>query len=619
MICIRYLIIFFVLLSIDGKPQEKTVIFTDRFDNNMNNWAVDSTANVITKVSGGKYILFHNVKGDNWWSVKNIPIDAKKDFDIEVTVTSFYNQSNGFAGLIWGKEDQYYFEFSISAAGEFRIMEHKSNGLVSAWKKITFSSAIKPGFDQRNTLRIEEKKDEYHFFINDAVVCSLPYKKRPGNRIGFFVDDPHGATFDNFKVRVEKAIELEPPPKDSEFLFKEDFIQNDNNWDITSRAKIEWGAYTITTSDDSIFYTEKGIGIDGSKEFQIEALFRNIEFKKNPGYGVTWSNEKTSTDFIISPDGYFTIDRNDGKKDKTLKKWTRSNALRVGMHTQNKVTIRYKPPLYSFYINDELVFTDEHFPGNIEAVGFVVYRGQKISIDYLTVTNARADDLTPKITSLSKALIHEKDFRESDHRFVELESAIATNIEDLDLGFLEDDLDAEETDPDYLSMFIVDDSIVVNSTLSYSFIGDNLFVENKASDGIELHSYLKGLPGNFLIELQYAATVPMGSTTHGFYLGNEMTDEYEGLSLDEGSVEVSHSKGETVTILMDWKGTGQLNQNNGAMNKFSFLVLNDSCYYFINNCMIYKGNIVPFPEHLILAVSGNQKLELDYVRVYSLN
>jgi hypothetical protein len=134
---------------------------------------------------------------------------------------------------------------------------------------------------------------------------------------GFFVDDPHGASFDNFSVRVEKASELEPP-KDSEFIFKEGFIQNDNNWDITSRAKIALGAYTITTSDDSIFYTEKGIGIDGSKEFQIEGQFRNIEYKKNTGYGITWSNEKTSTDFIISPDGYFKIERDEGKKTKTL-------------------------------------------------------------------------------------------------------------------------------------------------------------------------------------------------------------------------------------------------------------------------------------------------------------
>ena len=267
MTCIRYLIIFLVLLSIDGKPQEKTVIFTDRFDNNMNNWAVDSTANVITKVSGGKYVLFHNVKGDNWWSVKNIPIDAKKDFDIEVTVTSFYNQSNGFAGLIWGKEDQYYFEFSISAAGEFRIMEHKSNGLVSAWKKITFSSAIKPGFDQRNTLRIEEKKDEYHFFINDAVVCSLPYKKRPGNRIGLFVDDPHGATFDNFKVRVEKAIELEPP-KDSEFIFKEDFIQNDNNWESPVAQKLSWELTRLRPATIQSFILRKELALMEVRNFK---------------------------------------------------------------------------------------------------------------------------------------------------------------------------------------------------------------------------------------------------------------------------------------------------------------------------------------------------------------
>src|SRR5687768_6886849 len=96
MVFVRCLIFFLVLLSLDGKSQEKSVVFSDRFDNNMYRWIVDSSATHVAKIANGKYFLLHTVKENNWWLTKRVVVDPKKDFDIEIMMQSFYYQDEGF-------------------------------------------------------------------------------------------------------------------------------------------------------------------------------------------------------------------------------------------------------------------------------------------------------------------------------------------------------------------------------------------------------------------------------------------------------------------------------------------------------------------------------------------
>jgi hypothetical protein len=616
MIRLRYFVLFLMLISFDVKSQEKSTLFIDDFDDNMNHWIVDSTATVVAKIVDSKYVLNNKKEGD-WWTTKRISIDLNKEFDIAVVIAPVRNQSDGFAGLVWGGQGQQFLEFSITSSGHFRIMEHTSSNQARAWKEKTSSPFIKQGIEQSNRLSVEKKNDDYHFFVNDSVVYRMPYQKVQGNGVGVFVSSLHGASFDNFRVQIKNFNEPDPP-KDPRFLFQEYFTQNDNDWEISRESKIERGTYTITTHKDSVFYTDNDIYIDGNREFKIETIFRNIDYKETMGYGLSLGNDANSSDFLISPNGFFSVDRDYGKKIKTIKKWTKSSSIRIGVNSQNKITIHYKPPMYSFYVNDELVFMEKHFPGNIETVGFVVYGGQKISIDCLTISEQEVDDLTPKINALKKVPIQEKEFREQDHRFVELMSTSDQEVTDLDFGLLfQKEHDVEEDDADYLSWFILTDSLRHSSVL-YSYSRDNFLVENKTSDDINLFTYLKEEPENYLIEMEYAITVSAFSSLHAFFLGDSENEEYQGLGVDKGFISVLHNIGETQTTLMDWKGFGSLRQDNGAMNKFSVMVLNGTCYYYINNYLIYQGKKMKSFDSLIFQISGKQKIELDYLRFYCL-
>jgi hypothetical protein len=144
-------------------------------------------------------------------------------------------------------------------------------------------------------------------------------------------------------------------------------------------------------------------------------------------------------------------------------------------------------------------------------------------------------------------------------------------------------------------------------------------VENKGDSAINLMSYLRTESINCLIELQYAVTVTPSSTVHAFMIGNEMDDQYYSFGTDGGFIAIGYSQEEAETSLMNWTGCGKLNQSNAAMNKFSVLFLDGRCYYYVNNSLVYEGKNIPFiPATIFFQVSGKQKMELDYVRVYSL-
>src|SRR5688500_20230632 len=90
----------------------------------------------------------------------------------------------------------------------------------------------------------------------------------------------------------------------------------------------------------------------------------------------------------------------------------------------------------------------------------------------------RRDDLQAKIHSLQKELIHEKEFRESDHRLVEVISE-ADDEKALDFAaMLNDDDETEEPDIVYLSWFIYCDNLLGDQSLPYSSQQDRFYAEN---------------------------------------------------------------------------------------------------------------------------------------------
>jgi hypothetical protein len=619
---IRYGLFFLVFLSVDAESQRRSTVFYDPFDNNMKRWVVDSTAAQVTKIAAGKYLLLHAEKESKWWLTKGIAIDPERDFDIEVMQQNLYSDDEAFGGLIWGGKGERFFEFSIAPSGYFRILEHSSPQEVTAWKEKTFSALIHPGTDQPNKLRIEWKKDRYHFFINDTLVFTNAVNRIQSNGTGFLVDGQIGVAFDNFKVSVEEVDKPEPElPKDARYIFQDNFSQNNNGWKLNALAKIEMGAYKIATRSDSTFFSAIELSIDSNRAFQIEARFRHIEQTKTNGYGLSWSDSRNDYEFIISPDGYFTVKRFNGKKYKPVKKWARATALKLGPNSLNKLTVNYKPPICSYHINDELVFTEEHEARAIHEIGFVVGSGQKMAVEDVTVMSERPDDLSTRLNSLQKKIIQEKEFRETDHRFVELIwEDHSDEVPDFAAILKEDDdVDAEEADIDYLTWFILGNDYADRERLSHSFKQDNFFVENKTDKAIFVESNLRTLP-DCLIEFEYAMTVEQDPSVHAFFIENEMCDQYYTLSIDKGSIELSYSSDETEAQLMDWKPCGKLNQANGAMNKFSVLVHQGRFYYYVNSGLVYQGIAMAFlPARISFQVSGKQKIELDYVRVYSLN
>jgi outer membrane protein OmpA-like peptidoglycan-associated protein len=130
-------------------------------------WEIIDKDDAKTEINNG-YLIEHKVKEGSYCPFKRIPIDARKDFSLELALTiTSYSESFG-CGLIWGMTNwDNYNSFIVSPSGYHLItqgVDKKTNELVP-WAK---NSDVKEYGE--NILKVEKKGDRFNFFVNGQQV-----------------------------------------------------------------------------------------------------------------------------------------------------------------------------------------------------------------------------------------------------------------------------------------------------------------------------------------------------------------------------------------------------------------------------------------------------------------
>jgi hypothetical protein len=176
-------------------------------------------------------------------------------------------------------------------------------------------------------------------------------------------------------------------------VYYDDFTDNRNQWPTeATTGKSEYSIYSGNyyfehKLEKYSWITSKIIELNESKDFEIEARITKISGIQNNGFGIVWGRKDSYNqfDFYISANGYYKINKSMNSNRYDMVPWTKSSFVNKGNGATNTLTIRKLGNSLKFYLNGNFLTEKpyQYFFG--DRIGFVIYKNQKIAIDYLSV------------------------------------------------------------------------------------------------------------------------------------------------------------------------------------------------------------------------------------------
>lgn len=179
-------------------PDDWTVIMCEQFDDNRNEWEIESQdnpyASYISAITDGKFVIDYTAKGFagyqrtalTWFTIGKV-----EDFALSIKglMDSPYQEAS-WGVAFRGDEDSFYL-FSISNNGtyKFEIFEDGGWTLLITPKEY---NGIRLG--EENTLRIEAGGQDFYFSINDTMVNQFNGALLDGEEILLVVSAKEGVS-----------------------------------------------------------------------------------------------------------------------------------------------------------------------------------------------------------------------------------------------------------------------------------------------------------------------------------------------------------------------------------------------------------------------------------------
>ncbi len=172
--------------AIQKDTSTSNVIFFDDFNDNKNNWTVESNKNVKASIDNGIYHL--TAVGHAYGEAQELKINTRKDFEIETRikiVSGDADHKSYFSVLFWGREamNSYYFTFAGDGFTSVKLCDGKKATDCETMKESLQKTLSKP--NDFNIYTVRKTGRNYSFLINGTKVYEMPFAPFFGNMIGF--------------------------------------------------------------------------------------------------------------------------------------------------------------------------------------------------------------------------------------------------------------------------------------------------------------------------------------------------------------------------------------------------------------------------------------------------
>ncbi len=387
--------------------------FSDQFNNNNNQWFTADDEKKAFTIKNGKYYLKHKRNEKGWTTYDDRYIDTKRDFEIETKIDKISGVTNYGYGLIFGKQDDNQFRFSISSNGYYKVARLIS-GKEQLIKKWTTTSYVNTGNLKSNVLKVKKDNNYYKFYINGNYVFQTEFEDFFGDDMGYVVFNNQEIAIDYLRIKyLNSGTNIVTTNKTLRLPLNEGFSSNSNNWANDNldnySSNVSGGKLNIHRKKEGGIFISRDVDIDTKKDFIIETSISRQKSGATGLYGLTFGRKNSSNEFtfLISTNGSYSFRKFDNNKYKSIISSTSSSAVKTGVGQANKIKVVKSGNLLRFYINGQYMNEApfENFFGN--KLGFTTYYEQKIAIDYLNVNYQTSSYNNPPLITISEPDVEE--------------------------------------------------------------------------------------------------------------------------------------------------------------------------------------------------------------------
>lgn len=240
------------------------VVLNEKFDNNLNIWAISSGKNFKLDIINGKLILENkDIQGLLSTKVFETKIDQSKDFKIEAEIKKISGIENNSYDIVWGfKDKNNFYSFGVSSNGYYRYGKWH-NGLYKPLINWTQSNFINKG-NSKNKLAVRKyNNNEIEFFVNDKLVNKANFEAFTGNRQGIMLQSKMKVEADNFII---KQYEYKYTLKDLELNLNNDAPKIEILEPNVTRG------FEVVSKDELIKIRGVAKDVDGISEVYVNGL-----------------------------------------------------------------------------------------------------------------------------------------------------------------------------------------------------------------------------------------------------------------------------------------------------------------------------------------------------------
>ena len=368
-------------------------------------------------------------------------------------------------------------------------------------------------------------------------------------------------------------------------VLAEDFSTPSKYWwsgqDETKAVQFADGKYKvnlISTTGGRLFHIS--LNPDFTKDFLLEATFRQLSGDDSDGIGFLWGYDPTTghnNSFCFTSSGYVRSWISDDLR-KSEREWQKSSAVK-SMRSDNKLRVEKKGNHFKYILNEEVVIDRDNLPIYGNKIGMVFYGNMEVWVDNFRYAEVRASEPEVKIPSGPELPVFYKE-EYIDNRgqwIIDKKESYETNLSDgkYHIRFLE-------------------------PKGGHFFYKSISFFPNKD------------------FEIQSEITQVESADDYGFGLVwgyKNPKNMYGFIIAEDGYVKVYHAFDDTTVYLMPWKKFNYTDST-GKPNKLSITQRNNQWYFAINDHPVYQCEAMKFHDYNVgVEVNRRMHIAVDYLRV----
>lgn len=207
-ICLQTSLIYSQQNYLAYNPSDKSVFFSDDFDNNSNQWITDNLW-ISAAVEKGFYdIKCKNYQFSTGLSYKMIPVAPGSDFDIEASIKVM----KGTGALVFGLTDKFdHYRVEISDRNTLEVLKD----IPSKKRKLEKLFSGPGGFritGDYNKITVRCVQGVYYIFMNETLVGQFSNIRPDGDQIGFNVGTDSEISVDYLRIHYLRKEQLAAQP-----------------------------------------------------------------------------------------------------------------------------------------------------------------------------------------------------------------------------------------------------------------------------------------------------------------------------------------------------------------------------------------------------------------------